>query len=213
MHERRLPSSEETASANAESEVSEQEIIELRTQMLRFAQLQLRDVQMAEDAVQEALIAALQARRRFAGRSSLRTWVFGILKNQIANQLRQAPPWIALSQLADPSGEDQADDDALLEQLFDHHHHWQPLERPARWSKPDAQLEDGHFWRVFEACLDYLPAAQGRVFMMREFVELETDEICSATGLNGNHLNVLLHRARLRLRHCLESNWFEQEVG
>lgn len=215
MQERQSASEEEAASSPASVvdgvPVSEQEIIALRTQMIRFAQLQLRDAQLAEDAVQEALIAALQARARFAGRSSLRTWVFGILKNQIANQLRQSPPWIALSQLAGQTGDEEVDDSALLDQLFDRHHHWQSVQRPARWSKPDSQLEDGQFWRVFEACLDYLPEVQGRVFMMREFVELETDEICTATGVTGNHLNVLLHRARLRLRHCLESNWFEEQ--
>ncbi|SIR61856.1 RNA polymerase sigma-70 factor, ECF subfamily [Aeromonas sp. RU39B] len=190
---------------------SEQEIIDLREQMLRFARLQLKDSHLAEDAVQEALISALQARERFSGRSSLRTWVFGILKNKIANQLRQSPPWITLSQMSG-AGDDEQDDQALLDQLFDHHHHWQPAQRPVRWNQPDAHVEDGHFWRVFEACLEYLPDAQGRVFMMREFVELETSEICAATGVSVNNLNVMLHRARLRLRHCLKSNWFEQET-
>lgn len=190
--------------------ISDAVIIHLHSQMLRFASLQLRDVHMAEDAVQETMIAALQARHRFQGLSSLRTWVFAILKNKIANQLRQSPPWIRLSELQDQSDEDQGDDQTLLELLFNHNYHWQPIQRPSRWHCPEAQLEDNHFWRVFEACLDNLPKAQGQVFMMREFVGLETAEICEVTGLTPANLNVMLHRARLRLRHCLESNWFEQ---
>lgn len=192
--------------------VSDTDIIDLHAQMLRFACLQLRDTHLAEDAVQEAMIATLQARHRFHAQSSLRTWVFAILKNKIANQLRQSPPWIRLSEMQGQTGEEDGDDQALLEQLFNQNHHWQPVQRPARWHCPDAQLEDNHFWRVFEVCLANLPEAQGRVFMMREFVELETAEICEATGVTPTNLNVMLHRARLRLRHCLESNWFEQEV-
>ena len=79
--------------------VSDTDIIDLHAQMLRFACLQLRDTHLAEDAVQEAMIAALQARHRFHAQSSLRTWVFAILKNKIANQLRQSPPWIRLSEV------------------------------------------------------------------------------------------------------------------
>lgn len=191
---------------------SEADIIFLYDQMFRFARLQLRDAHLAEDAVQEAIIAALQAKHRFHGLSSLRTWVFSILKNKIANQLRQSPPWIRLSEMMDLADEGSRDDQVLLERLFNENHHWQPVHRPARWHDPNSQLEDNDFWRVFEACLSNLPEAQSRVFMMREFVELETHEICVATGATLTNLNVMLHRARLRLRNCLESNWFEQEV-
>ena len=61
---------------------------------------------------------------------------------------------------------------------------------------------------MFEACLDHLPGQQARVFMMREFVDLDSREICGAVGISTTNLNVSLHRARLRLRNCLEEHWF-----
>lgn len=180
-------------------------ISSLRRQMVHFAALQLGDASQAEDVVQEALLGAMSATTPFAGRSALRTWLFAILKHKIADLLRQAPRWLQISQLA---GAEMADE-GVLEQLFDAHQHWQPAQRPVRWQHPEQATEESHFWRVFELCLEVLPPAQGRVFMMREFIELESDEICQATGVSMSNLNVLLHRARLRLRHCLETNWFE----
>jgi len=180
----------------------------LRTQMLRFATLQLRDPDLAEDAVQEALLGALRNQRSFAGRSALRTWVFGILKHKIADQLRQRARTATASELA---VDDDEDDSEVLTRLFDGTGHWHPATAPKPWRDPDASLEDARFWRVFEACLECLPERQARVFMMREFVGLETEAICKAIGLTVTNLHVLLHRARLRLRSCLEEHWFGEE--
>lgn len=176
---------------------------DLRRQMLRFATLQLSDAHLAEDAVQEALIGALKSADRFGGRAALKTWVFAILKNKIADVLRQRQRlWQADRVLqADEDGED-------LHELFDARGFWQPDEHPAAWGDPNQAVYDAQFWRVFEACLDRLPAAQARVFMMREFLELETPEICAAANITVSNLNVMLYRARLRLRECLENHWF-----
>lgn len=181
----------------------------LRTQMLRFATLQLRDPDLAEDAVQEALLGALRNQRSFAGRSALRTWVFGILKHKIADQLRQRARTATASELA--VDDDDEDDSEVLIRLFDGTGHWHPATAPKPWRDPDASLEDARFWRVFEACLECLPERQARVFMMREFVGLKTEAICKAIGLTVTNLHVLLHRARLRLRSCLEEHWFGEE--
>ena len=180
----------------------------LRTQMLRFATLQLRDPDLAEDAVQEALLGALRNQRSFAGRSALRTWVFGILKHKIADLLRQRARTATASELA---VDDDEDDSEVLTRLFDGTGHWHPATAPKPWRDPDASLEDARFWRAFEACLECLPERQARVFMMREFVGLETEAICKAIGLTVTNLHVLLHRARLRLRSCLEEHWFGEE--
>lgn len=72
-------------------------------------------------------------------------------------------------------------------------------------------MRERQFWRVFETCLDQLPGKQARVFMMREFIELDSDEICASVGISVSNLNVMLHRARLRLRECLEMRWFVEE--
>lgn len=175
---------------------------ELRSQMLRFAALQLSDNHLAEDAVQEAMIGALKSAKSFGGRAALKTWVFAILKNKIADVLRQRQRLNETSSLL-PQDED---DDSV--DLFDAKGFWHPHERPVEWASPETALEDQHFWKVFESCLDHLPGQQARLFMMREFVELDSNEICAAAGVTVTNLNVTLHRARLRLRECLENHWF-----
>lgn len=74
------------------------------------------------------------------------------------------------------------------------------------------KIYDEHFWRVFEICLDDLPATQSRAFMMREFLELDGREICESLEITTSNFHVLLYRARLRLRECLEKRWFAGEA-
>ncbi len=69
-------------------------------------------------------------------------------------------------------------------------------------------MQEGQFWKVFETCLDHLPGKQAQVFMMREFIQLDSSEICDTADISLSNLNVMLHRARIRLRECLEDNWF-----
>lgn len=176
----------------------------LRRQMVRFAELQLSDRASAEDAVQEALTAAITSVREFAGRAALKTWVFAILKNKIADALRQKQRSIDASSLLGESAE--RDDSSSV---FDRKGAWRDGERPAIWDNPEASLSEQQFWQVFETCLEDLPASQARIFMMREIVELESAEICAAVGISQSNLFVLLHRSRLRLRECLENHWFQ----
>lgn len=175
----------------------------LRRQMLQFATLQLSDAHLADDTVQEALIGAMKNATSFGGRAALKTWVFAILKNKIADALRKKQRKMEALTLM---REDEEDED--FSELFDRKGFWQADERPVAWGNPEAALREGQFWRVFEACLDNLPGNQARVFMMREFIELDSHEICETVGITVSNLNVLLHRARLRLRECLENRWF-----
>jgi len=180
---------------------------ELREQMLKFASLQLGDRALAEDAVQEALVGALRNAASFRGTAALRTWVFSILRNKIADTLRQRARYVFEGSL--PAGAADPDDDCgPLPAVFDARGHWQAGQEPADWADPEASLGEEQFWTVFAACLDGLPPRQSRVLMMREFVELEPDEICRAIGITTSNLHVTLHRARLRLRECLEDCWF-----
>jgi RNA polymerase sigma-70 factor (TIGR02943 family) len=176
---------------------------ELRERMLKFARLQLADPGMAEDAVQEALAGALRNAQAFAGRAAFRTWVFAILRNKIADQIRHKRRQSQL--IAMPLGNFPDEEEP---RYFDAKGHWAPENRPSDWGNPEVELLGKDFWRVFEACLDHLPPDQGRVFMMREFVEMETAEICAEIGITTTNMHVLMHRARLRLRNCLEGHWF-----
>lgn len=183
----------------------DQDFVEaVRRDMLRFAQLQLRDATLAEDAVQEALLAALTGQQQFAGRAALKTWVFGILRNKIVDLIRQQSRSTNLSALCD---EETAIDDAY-EALFQANAHWAPSHRPSNWGDPESSLRDRQFWQVFEICLNHLPENTARVFMMREFLEFETDEVCHTLGITTSNCHVILHRARNGLRRCLENGWF-----
>lgn len=186
--------------------LSDTEFLEdLRRQMHKFATLQLSDSHLAEDAVQEALIGALKNAKSFTGRAALKTWVFAILKNKIADVLRQRQRLVDASSLLRENEEEED-----FSELFDRNGFWQEDERPAAWGNPQESLHQSQFWTVFEICLEGLPSKQARVFMMREFVELDSHEICATVGISTSNLNVMLHRARLRLRECLENRWFKE---
>lgn len=185
----------------------QRELNALRPDLLRFARLQLRDAGAAEDAVQETLLAALTGSHRFESRSSYKTWLISILRNKIIDTIRSQSREVSASSLA----ADETGDDLLNDSLFDRRGHWQDSARPGRWADPEASFEQQQFWKVFEACLDHLPAKTARVFMMREFLGFETDEICKEAGISTSNCWVVLHRARLGLRTCLETNWFAGE--
>lgn len=175
---------------------------ELRLQMVKFSMLQLGDIHQAEDAVQEALIGAMKNAKSFGGRAALKTWVFAILKYKIADTLRQKYRTVNATSLL---GEDEEE---ILPGLFDQRGFWQADERPVSWGDPESALHEEQFWKVFETCLDRLPPKQARVFMMREFIGLDPEEICSEIGLSTSNLYVLLHRSRIRLRECMETKWY-----
>lgn len=172
----------------------------MRPMLVRFAQLQLRNAALAEDAVQDALIAVLEKPERFAGQSTLRTYVTGILKFKIIDALRAATREQRIE-----AGDDQSDEE-LIDALFIEDGHTRAM--PREWGNPDATLEQKDFFRVLEVCLEKLPAKTARVFMMREWLELDTDEICKELTITSANAWVLLYRARLRLRECLDLNWF-----
>lgn len=178
---------------------------ELRVQMHRFATLQLSDTDLAEDVVQEALMGALRNASSFSGRAALKTWVFAILKNKIADALRQRSRLVQASSLIES---EQID----LPPLFDEKGAWKDDERPQDWGDPETSFDQQLFWHIFEACLDGLPERHARIFMMREFMELSAEEICSNLNISVSNLHVMLHRARLRLRECLENRWYAVQV-
>lgn len=183
--------------------VSAEALIALRSNMLKFAQLQLRNRETAEDMVQEAIETALRRAESFEGNSSLKTWVFAILKNRIIDHLRKAKNTVSMSSLV----EDGEDWQERLEALFNEKGGWRPGTRPSAWPNPEESMQNKQFWVVFEACLEHLPANTSRVFMMREFLGLEADEICAQLTISTSNCHVILHRARLKLRSCLGNGW------
>ena len=172
-----------------------------RRYLLRVAQLQLRDADLAEDVVQETLLAALAAREGFSGRSSIKTWLTGILKHKIVDAIRQKQrqPIIMATFEEETDLED-------FEPMFRDNGGW--AAPPADWGDPETALTQIEFMHVMDACLERLPPNTARVFMMREIMELTSDEICKELTITANNLWVILYRARMALRQCLEQNWF-----
>jgi RNA polymerase sigma-70 factor (ECF subfamily) len=179
-----------------------------RPYLVRYALSQLRDRQLAEEAVQEALLSALESLSNFEGKSSLRTWLTSILRFKVIDLQRRAVS--DRTHLEPTDFADEAGDEAWLDDLFDETGHWRVA--PQAWSNPESALEQRRFWEVFERCLDKLPAAGGRVFFKREIAGEETETICKEEGITASNCWVILHRARLGLRACLEMNWFGKET-
>jgi RNA polymerase sigma-70 factor (ECF subfamily) len=172
----------------------------LRPALLRFAFLQLRSDAVAEDVVQDTLMAVLEKPGQYSGQSSLRTYVTGILKYKVIDALRMSNRERPIATV-----DDQSEADAI-DALFTANGH--TVDTPRQWGNPDATLEQKDFFRVLETCLEKLPEKTARVFMMREWLELETDEICKELGISTSNTWVMLYRARVRLRECLDWHWF-----
>ena len=171
-----------------------------RPYLLRFALLQLRDRNAAEDAVQETLLAAIQGAARFAGQSSVRTWLVGILKHKIVDSIRKTAREQPVELRAEGGGEED------LEAFFAGDGHF--AEPPEEWASPERSLEERRFFEALERCLQSLPRNTASAFTMRELMGLETEEICKELGVSTSNCWVMLYRARMSLRACLERTWF-----
>ena len=179
----------------------EQQVADLRDYLLKFARLQLRNEAWAEDAVSEVMLAALAKPQAFDNRSQLKTWLVGILKHKVVDALRLHGREVCQADNTEDSNEDPLD---YLGFKPDGHY----IEAPADWGNPEQQTSSKQFFELLEVCASQLPEAQGRLFLMREWLELSSEEICKELGLTSTNLYVQLHRARLRLRECLELNWY-----
>lgn len=182
------------------------EIESHRSYLIRFAIARLREADAAEEVVQEALLAALDGIGSFAGGSTLRTWLTSILKFKIIDFQRRAVT--ERERFVQPPAETEEADTAWFDRMFDETGHWQsPI---SSWSAPDDAASQKAFFEAFERCMDKLPAATARVFFQREVLGEETEDICKAETISSSNCWVILHRARLSLRECLDRSWFSK---
>ena len=172
--------------------------------LFRYALVRVRRREVAEDLVQDTLLAAIRSREKFAGQSSERSWLTGILKHKISDHFRKLgreTSFTDLDSLADEFSE-----------KFVPEGYWVHVKGPKEWKpESDEVLHRAEFWQTMRHCLDKLPERIANVFMLREMDEVESKEICSMLSISESNLWVMLHRARMALRECLEINWFNRE--
>ena len=176
-------------------------------ELYRFALGRVSDETTAEELVQETFVSALDALDSFRGQASERTWLFVILKRKIIDHYRRQArsPFVPL----DSSSEQQPE-----AEFFDPTNgHWREQECPRPWGddggRGDVVLEQQEFQQVLQACQRRLAAQQLAVFQLRFVEELPAEDICKELGLSPANYWVIVHRAKLSLRRCLEKNWFQ----
>lgn len=173
--------------------------------LFRYAMLQVREASRAEDLVQDTFHAALKNPDAFQGKSSEKSWFIGILRNKIHEQVRRAGREVCL---AEPEFYQEEENASFVSNGF-HRGAWKEENRPAQWTlPPESALDREVFWKTFQGCAGKLPRNVAQVFLLRELEELDSKAICDLMNISENHLGVMLHRARMALRRCLEKNWF-----
>jgi RNA polymerase sigma-70 factor, ECF subfamily len=165
--------------------------------LYRFALARLRDPHLAEDVVQETFLAAIKS-PDFAGQSAPRTWLTGILKHKIIDVMRKNIREVAASDL-------MTDEDASMDEFFDETGHW--AEPPLAWDMPEGAFEQKQFLSILQTCMDKLPSKLAQLFLMRDVHDTDNEEICKELNISTTNAWVMLYRARMGLRKCLEINW------
>jgi RNA polymerase sigma-70 factor (ECF subfamily) len=173
--------------------------------LFRYALVRLRNSARAEDAVQETLLSAFQNLNSYSGRSTERTWLTGIIKHKIVDQFRRSSREVPL----DPSETDLSEFDPLFERTDEFKDHWHDTLSPRIWGRsPEDAVTRSEFFSVLQECMSKLPERIANAFNLREMDELETDEICDILEISESNFWVMMHRARMSLRRCIEINWF-----
>ena len=175
--------------------------------LYHFTLSRIKDPSIAEDLVQETFLAALKARKNFQGRSTARTWLIAILKHKIVDYIRKQVREHAsdkVESMLDTSANDPVDSS------FNDEGDWRI--RPSKWAIDPMKLyEQKEFMDTLYQCLGELPERQAEAFMMREIDGLSTEEICKLLNISATNSWVMLYRARMWLRRCLEKSWLSTE--
>jgi len=170
--------------------------------LFAFTLSRLVDRTTAEDLVQETFVSALHTVKNFKGHSSEKTWLTSILKHKILDHFRKKQREKSPHDLGVPQDN--------VQQFFDEKGHWK--EGPSKWdTNPKKLLEQKEFLRILHTCLEELSSRVAKTFVLREIEGLNTDEICKVLNISATNCWVILYRARMLLRRCLELNWFNAD--
>ena len=177
--------------------------------LYRFALVKVRSETIAEDMVQETYLAAVKSLESYKGKSTERTWLTAILKHKIMDHYRKYSKEVNF---------DDTESERLgILKYFKRENGWSGFWnekfRPARWNiSPELDLENKEFYEVLEKCLTELPDKIESVFRMRELDGEDSKNVQEIFNLSPNNYWIMMHRARLSLRSCIEINWFRTEI-
>jgi RNA polymerase sigma-70 factor (ECF subfamily) len=194
-----VPANQSTAGEQPDNAAASDPWGPLRKRLLRHARMVVHESALAEDLVQETLIAIFEQPDAHKGQAALTTWATAILKNKIADWYR-SPHQRRRVQVND-SVADESQDPA--EALFNAQ--GARLEPVPVWQQPESREAQRQMMTVMESCLRRLPAQSSKVFMMREWLGFESVEICQQLGLSAENTRTILHRSRTSLRQCMSS--------
>ncbi len=172
-------------------------------QLYSWALYKINHHETAEDLVQECFLAAYQSISRFEGRSEVKTWLFSILNNKIADHYRKS---FRQPQTTESSPGEQADP------FFDEHGEWRDAQRPQPWQEEEHSelLDNPDFRKAMYNCLDKLPERWRFALQSKYLGTKKGDLICQELGITPTLFWQMLHRGKLQLRKCLELNWFKK---
>lgn len=167
--------------------------------MFQYTLPRVNDNLLAEDLVQETFLSAFRNRANYRGEASEKNWLFAILKNKIIDHYRQKREVHDLL----PEGEGS-------DEWFNGEGGWNPAKVPGDWNTAAASLDNKDLSRILDACKNRLRKLQQQVYILRYLENLEATEICKILGISTSNYWILLHRARLQMRDCMEKHWFKK---
>lgn len=173
-----------------------------------YALKRLHNTTQAEDVVQETLLAALKASASYSGLSSEKTWLVGILKHKITDLIRKQVRESTVDNihaLSDSSVEKGIDE------LFDDRGHW--IRPPQDWGNPEKMLHNQQFMEFFRLCLERLKPMHAQIFSLKELSGQTIEDICNELDVTATNCSVMLYRARMGLRRCLEVHMADDHPG
>jgi len=164
---------------------------------------------LAEDLVQETFLSALKSMKNFRGDSTEKTWLFSILKNKIIDHYRKA--FVKYEMEESRLGSQQAGE-SFIHKYFDTSGSWNKNQKPHTWQEEEKHLLDDHEFRaVLQMCIDYLPEKWKALVLLKFMEEKQTSNLCKELNITTSNLWVMMHRAKLQLRQCIEENFVDGE--
>lgn len=164
--------------------------------LLNYALVRVKERDMARDLVQDTFVTALKSIPTFRGEISEKNWLYLVLKTRILDFYKKKKEVLE----SDMKKDDEDDD------YFNDKGHWLKDKLPNEWTT-ERMVESEEFMQILLACKGKLNATQALVFTMKYLDGEEAEDICKELNISASNYWVIVHRAKLQLRHCLEKNW------